>query len=151
MSLLSISEGKMQLIHIKGDLFSCPQHIHLAHCISFDAKMSRGIAVDFQHRFDLRQEILNTHRQIGGVVAVWRDTRFIVQLITKFRCFHKPSPQTLYASLIALRNFMEHNNITEIAMPEIAAGLDKIPLSVSIDFIYKVFQNTPVNIYMYHW
>lgn len=140
----------MQLIHVQGDLFSCPQHITLAHCISHDARMSRGIAVDFENQFNLRSEIQNTSRVVGGVVALWRNTRFIANLVTKWRCFHKPTVEDLQRSLFALRDFMHFNNLTEIAMPEIAAGLDAIPLNLTIDLLTEIFQNTPVTIYMYH-
>jgi len=145
-----IEKKKMRLIHVQGDLFSCPKHITLAHCISYDAKMSRGIAVLFERKFSLRNEIHSSTKVVGGVVALWRDTRYIANLITKWRCFQKPTLSDLQNSLLALRDFMYFNSLTEIAMPEIAAGLDAVPLNVVLALLTKIFQNTPVTIYMYH-
>lgn len=71
-------------------------------------------------------------------------------LITKYRCFHKPTVEDLRRSLIALREFLHFNNVTELAMPEIAAGLDQVPLNLLIEMLNQIFQRTPVTIYMYH-
>lgn len=35
----------------KGDLFSCDQNCCLAHCVSKDLSMSKGIATEFRDRF----------------------------------------------------------------------------------------------------
>lgn len=139
----------MQLIHLTGDLFSAPRNITLAHCISFDARMNQGIAKTFQKYYNIKPEVLATDRQIGAIVPVWRG-RFIVQLITKFRCFEKPTITNLANALIVLKNFMFHHNLTEVAVPELAAGLDKIDLNVVISLIHDIFWHTPVTVYMYH-
>lgn len=140
----------MKLIHMNGDLFSCPNYIPLAHCVSRDFRMSRGIAVSFQQNFNLRNELLTIKCFVGDMVAVNRGGRFICQLVTKERCFHKPRVQDLHCSLVSLRRFMETNRISEIAIPKLSAGLDQIPLHVVIDIIYSVFHFAPVTIFMYH-
>lgn len=45
---------------VVGDLFSCPDHYSLAHCISSDIKMGKGIAVLFKDKF-------------GGVKELWNQ------------------------------------------------------------------------------
>jgi hypothetical protein len=42
---------------IKGDLFSVADDVSLAHCISRDASMSKGIAVPFANKFHQREAI----------------------------------------------------------------------------------------------
>lgn len=42
---------------IKGDLFSCPNNSSLAHCISADVAMGKGIAVLFKKKFGGVQEL----------------------------------------------------------------------------------------------
>lgn len=44
-------EHKWRLSYVTGDLFSCPAHEALAHCISEDIRMGAGIAVEFKKRF----------------------------------------------------------------------------------------------------
>ncbi|KAG5877222.1 hypothetical protein JTB14_036430 [Gonioctena quinquepunctata] len=46
----------------RGDLFSVPRHFALAHCVSSDFKMSKGIALTFKQRFG-RVDILLRQNQ----------------------------------------------------------------------------------------
>jgi len=46
-----------KLREIRGDLFSCPANESLAHCISADARMGKGIAVMFKNKFGGVDEI----------------------------------------------------------------------------------------------
>ena len=39
------------------DLFSVPEDYYLAHCISADFGMGKGIAVEFVKRFDTRNQL----------------------------------------------------------------------------------------------
>lgn len=57
------------------DLFSVPEDYYLAHCISADFGMGKGIVVEFNKRFDMKSKLqrkypdyLNqyTHHRIGG-------------------------------------------------------------------------------------
>jgi len=40
-----------KLQEIRGDLFSCSNSTSLAHCVSVDLKMDKGIAVSFKSKF----------------------------------------------------------------------------------------------------
>ncbi|XP_034231471.1 ADP-ribose glycohydrolase OARD1-like [Thrips palmi] len=140
----------MHLIHHQGDLFDCPYWVPIVHCVSYDGKMGAGIAKTVQSIFNVRSEFLATEREVGGLVAVWRSHRFIVNLITKLRYWHLPTLDSLQSSLRALRSFVVDNNIGVLAMPEIAAGLDKIHLNLVIESLYQVFQDLDIEIHMYH-
>ena len=82
----------MKYTEIKGDLFKVSGDYVLAHCISSDAKMGAGIAVQFKKRFDLT----NTTR-LGNTEGLPVGTAFmegrVINLITKQRYFHKPTYQ----------------------------------------------------------
>ena len=41
-----------KIIHKKGDLFSCPEDESLAHCVSEDLRMGKGIATLFKKNFE---------------------------------------------------------------------------------------------------
>ena len=41
----------------KRDLFSVSDDYYLAHCISADFALGKGIAVEFNKRFDMRQKL----------------------------------------------------------------------------------------------
>ena len=44
---------------MKGDLFGCPETSSLAHCISEDIRMGKGIAVIFKNKFGGIQDLKN--------------------------------------------------------------------------------------------
>ena len=48
-----------ELKEVKGDLFSCPSTTSLAHCISADCHMGKGIAVIFKKKFGGVKELLS--------------------------------------------------------------------------------------------
>lgn len=41
----------VQITEVKGDLFDCPGNYSLAHCVSQDLHMSKGIAAIFKEKF----------------------------------------------------------------------------------------------------
>lgn len=45
-----------------GDLFQVHENVSLAHCVSADMEMSKGIAVEFKNRFSRVDELLS-HRK----------------------------------------------------------------------------------------
>ena len=51
------SHLKLKFEEKKGNLFSCPKSAGLAHCVSKDLKMSKGIAVTFKETFKGVQEL----------------------------------------------------------------------------------------------
>lgn len=46
-----------RLLHVRGDLFTCPSTDALAHCISEDCRMGAGIAVLFKKKFHGVEEL----------------------------------------------------------------------------------------------
>lgn len=44
-------EDTWRVNYVVGDLFSCPEDESLAHCISEDCRMGKGVAVAFKNRF----------------------------------------------------------------------------------------------------
>lgn len=47
----------MEFREEKRDLFSVPDDYYLAHCISADFAMGKGIAVEFNRRFDMKNKL----------------------------------------------------------------------------------------------
>ena len=54
---------------VRGDLFSCPGTASLAHCVSADMRMGKGIAVEFKKRYghveELKEQSKNKTKQLG--------------------------------------------------------------------------------------
>lgn len=134
------------------DLFSVPEDYYLAHCISADFGMGKGIVVEFNKRFDMKNilqskylDYLNqyTHHKINGDCIL--EGR-VLNLITKERYFHKPTIITMKIALQKMKNICIKYGITKIAMPTIGAGLDKLSWSEVSDQIKMIFDDTDIEI-----
>ena len=59
----------LQFSMVRGDLFSCPGTASLAHCVSADMRMGKGIAVEFKKRYghveELKEQSKNKTKQLG--------------------------------------------------------------------------------------
>ena len=132
------------IVEIKGDLFMCPSHFTLAHTISVDLKMSRGIARTFKEKYGqvsfLRTQILS----VGNCASLIDDNgRRIFYLATKKRFFNKPSPQSIRSALQSLKSHMIFFNLSFLAMPRIGSGLDKLYWPDVRRIISDVFADSP--------
>ena len=83
------------------DLFSVSDDYYLAHCISADFALGAGIVVEFNKRFDMRAVLKENYL---GYLAYYNKYHLrgdciledrVLNLITKSRCFHKPTLQSM--------------------------------------------------------
>lgn len=134
----------------RGDLFMVPQGYYLAHCISGDYALGAGIAKKFDEVYNMRFKLFRDYAipdgekfaNVGRALLV--DNVF--NLVTKERCFHKPTYDTLYDTLVDMREQCEDFGITKLAMPRIAAGLDRLNWEKVKDVIDDVFKDTDIEI-----
>ena len=134
------------------DLFSVPEDYYLAHCISADFGMGKGIVVEFNKRFNMKNRLqvkdpdylyrYNQHRIGGDCILEGR----VLNLITKERYWMKPTIITMRLALQKMKQICLKNNITKVAMPTIGAGLDRLAWSDVSKQINDVFGDTDVDI-----
>ena len=102
------------------DLFSVPDEYFLAHCISADFGMGKGIVVEFNKRFDMKRKLqktypdyLNqwTHRKMIGD-CIQQDRVF--NLITKERYYQKPTYKSLTIALKEMKDLCKKLKINYI-------------------------------------
>jgi hypothetical protein len=150
---------------IHGDLFSAPTDTSLAHCVSQDMQMSKGIAKLFRDKFaridnlkkqgttclDLFYSIdfVDLDVQLGGCAYLNLENRYVFYLVTKEKYFHKPTMSSLESSLRAMRDLCIENNIHHLAMPRIGCGLDKLNWDKVSDLIQSVFKDDDIKITIY--
>ena len=142
----------MQYEERKCDLFSVSDDYFLAHCISADFGMGRGIVVEFNKRFDMKNRLLKKypdyhsyyerHRIGGDCILEGR----VLNLITKERYYEKPSIITMLLALQKMKSICEKNGIVKVAMPTIGAGLDKLPWNEVSEQIKQVCKDTGMEI-----
>jgi len=134
------------------DLFSVPDDYHLAHCISADFGMGKGIVVEFNKRFDMKRKLQS---QYPDYLSQWQNQGYsgdcilegrVLNLITKERYFHKPTYDSLTTALTVCGITCLNNNIKKIAMPVIGCGLDRLQWEKVSEIIREVFRNTDIEI-----
>ena len=128
------------------DLFTVPQGYYLAHCISADFALGAGIAKTFDKVYNMRFKLFRDYDpyEYDGGDALLVDNVF--NLVTKDKCYHKPTYESLRESLEVMKHIMELGVITKLAMPKIGCGLDRLSWSEVYDIICEVFEDTDVDI-----
>ena len=129
-----------------GDLFQVDKKYYLAHCISADFALGKGIAVEFNKRYDMKKKL---HNQFIVNDDCWPTCYMIdnvFNLVTKEKYWHKPTYQTLRAALVDMRKHIERYDIKYVAMPMIGSGLDRLEWYKVSEIIKEVFWYTDVEI-----
>ena len=128
------------------DLFTAPQGYYLAHCISADFALGAGIAKKFDEVYNMRFKLFREYDMYAyeGGDALPIDNVF--NLVTKPRCYHKPRYEAIREALETMRNIMDMNATTKLAMPKIGCGLDRCEWDKVYDIICDVFKDTDVEI-----
>eukprot|EP01102_Stenamoeba_stenopodia_P019228 TRINITY_DN7201_c0_g1_i1.p1 TRINITY_DN7201_c0_g1~~TRINITY_DN7201_c0_g1_i1.p1 ORF type:complete len:146 (+),score=18.15 TRINITY_DN7201_c0_g1_i1:120-557(+) len=143
------------LREIRGDLFDS-QNSSLAHCVSRDLRMGKGIAVAFKERFGRIADLKAQKRGIGDVAVLEcdadraEDGLYAYYLITKEKYSDKPTYDSLRSSLEAMKAHAVAHNIELISMPKIGCGLDKLDWNHVRSLIKEVFADTDVRIDVYY-
>lgn len=135
-----------------GDLFAVPEDYCLAHCISADFAMGKGIVLEFNRRFDMKRLLrqryptyLADYRQNATGGDCLREGR-VLNLITKERYFQKPTLATMGAALRRMRELCLGEGIAKVAMPTIGAGLDRLAWGEVSALVQGVFGDTDIEI-----
>ena len=130
----------------KKDLFTMPQGYYLAHCISADFALGAGIAKTFDAVYDMRFKLFKGYSDYTyhGGDALLIDNVF--NLVTKAKYWHKPTYDSLRESLEMMREWIEFLNVTKLAMPRIASGLDRLNWNQVYDIICEVFEDMDIEI-----
>jgi len=142
----------MQYTEKIQDLFATGDDYYLAHCISADFGMGAGIVIQFNKRFNMKKKLqqnylgyLDFYRNLDTPGDCILEGR-VFNLITKERYYQKPTLESMENALIVMRDICLEYGIKKIAMPTIGAGLDKLRWPDVVKLIYKVFEDTDIEI-----
>ncbi|XP_046752685.1 uncharacterized protein LOC124415963 isoform X2 [Diprion similis] len=123
----------------KGDLFDAEETVSLAHCVGADFRMGSGIAVLFRQKFQSVGDLLDQRASQGDVAYIQNGARYIFYLVTKSESTGKPTYGTLKRSLHALHAKCKELNVTDLAMPRIGCGLDRLSWDQVKPMIEEIF------------
>ena len=143
----------MNYTEVKGDLFTNKDADMIVHCVSRDAAMGAGIAKIFRQKYpDMPKYVLDTKPTVGDTVVYFdrENNRYIANMITKDRYFHKPTYLTFSRALTSLYIKAKDLGVAHIAMPKIGAGLDRLDWEKNKEMIQNTFEGTEINITVYY-
>ena len=136
------------LQHVRGDLFSSAAD-GLAHCVSADFRMGRGIARLFRDRFGGEAELRAGGTAVGGVAVRKARGKTVFYLVTKKVYSDKPSKEDFRQSLVALRKAAEDVGLASLALPRIGCGLDKLSWPWVQAQLEDVFASSAMSVTVY--
>ena len=142
----------MKYTEVVRDLFSVPEDYYLAHCISADFGMGKGIVVEFNKRFDMKQKLKSKYPKYlsdFSQMAITGDCILegrVLNLVTKERYFHKPTYKSLAIALRAMKQICMDCGISKVAMPMIGSGLDRLEWRKVSQIIQEVFADSNLEI-----
>lgn len=143
----------MIIKEVVKDIFTVPPYYYLAHCISSDFALGAGIAVAFNDTYNMREKLKNKYpsgKDIDTVgMALLVDNVF--NLVTKQRCFHKPTYESLELTLRDMKTQMESIHAEYLAIPKIGCGLDGLNWMRVKEIIHNVFDETNIQILVCNW
>lgn len=139
----------MELPEIRGDLFTADESFALAHCVSREFKMGKGIARSFKERFERVDRLLEQNVDVGGVAALNVYGRQVYYLVTKDRFYERPMYEHLEASLVALRDRMRADGVGKLAIPRLGCGLDRLDWERVREMVRQVFAETGIEVRVY--
>ncbi|KAK0053517.1 O-acetyl-ADP-ribose deacetylase 1 [Biomphalaria pfeifferi] len=140
----------LTFIEKEGDLFTCSNTASLAHCVSEDLIMGKGIAVEFKRRFGQVEELCKQKSTVGQFAVLQDGERYIYYLVTKPKYDKKPSEVNVKYCLREMRDHILQHGVKELCMPRIGCGLDELDWKKVKEIIKTVFQGCPITVTIYH-
>lgn len=144
----------------QGDVFSHSKSVPIAHCISVSGNiMGMGFAKTLCNKYPrLKHNVQNIIKEqklnFPNTVYLTENnyyndhSRLIINLITKDHHSDKPTYATLKHTLLQLMWIIETYKLSEVCMPLIACGLDKLDPDKVIKLL-KAYIPYEVNCYVY--
>ena len=141
----------LQIIHGTGDSILQQPH-SIGHCISADAKMSKGFAEQLSQQIPgLRDTCGRTKLSSGQTFPFWdrAGNRYIYNLVTKTRFSGKPTLLTLSVTLEEMKSHARLYGISTIAIPKIGCALDQMNWQEVVKLLRDIFAYSNIRIVVY--
>ena len=138
---------------IQGTEDSILQQPHsIGHCISADAKMSKGFAEQLSHQIlGLRDTCRQTKLSSGQTFPFWDrvGNGYFYNLVTKTRFSEKANLSTLSLTLEEMKSHARLYGISTIAIPKIGCGLDQMNWQEVVKLLRDIFAYSNIRIVVY--
>jgi len=151
---------RLVLTETRGDLFQvllAGEH-SLAHCVTQDLRMGKGIAVLFKLKFGNVKILREQNKSVGQAAILplldkdrmGHVRRFVYYLITKRQSNDIPTYQDLERSLADMRDHCVREGVKKLAIPKIGCGLDRLEWPIVKKLIEDVFCGVDMRIDVFY-
>ena len=145
------SDNFLQIIYgTEASIIHKPNSI--GHCISADARMSKGLADFLSRRIpSLRSTNRKAKLFMGQVYQFWDSTgkRYFYNLVTTKRFCDKPNLSTLSKTLEATKIHASTNGVSTIAIHKHGCGLDLMNWQEVVKLLRDIFAYADVQLVVY--
>ena len=141
----------LQIIHGTEDSILQQPH-SIGHCISADAKMSKGFADVLSQRISGLQDTCRQAKLLSRQTFPFWDrsgNRYIYNLVTKTKFSEKLNLTTLSLTLEELKSYARLYGISTIAIPKIGCGLDEMNWQEVVKLLKDFFAYSNIRIVVY--
>lgn len=135
---------------VKGDLFTAPEIYSFVQCISSDFAMGKGIAVEFNKHFGVKERINSLFVPAKNFIKGYclYDKYRTYCLVTKDKYYDKPTYENLRYALEAMRDCymigFDQKHTQYIASHKIGCGLDNLEWDNVKSIIMDVFRDSNI-------
>lgn len=136
-------------------LFLAPTNTAIAHCVSSDFQMDKGIAKQFLKKYGNFDELMEKGltfpegHMVGKIGVLETKERFVYYLITRNRWWDRASYSAMEHSLRALRAHCDGHRVNRLAIPRLGAQHDRLEWSEVRELILDVFKDFSITITAY--
>ena len=124
----------------------------VAHCISQDIHMRKGLAGEIRRRFGGIEYLKGQNKKVGEIGVTMmdkiqgREKKYIFHLITKRFYWEKPTAATLAASLENLKLQLKAMDIKDVSVPWLGTGRDRLPRPVVWKMLHEIFRGSGISV-----
>jgi O-acetyl-ADP-ribose deacetylase (regulator of RNase III) len=127
-----------------------PKGAALAHCVGQDLLMTKGVAVEFRERFGNVNYLLAQNKSAGQVATLPVNESYVFYLVTKaLTKGDRPTLSNFKRSVEELAHLCTTLGVKTLCMPQIGAGLDRLPWGTCKRIIVEAFQGVTTNVLIF--
>lgn len=135
----------MKITELEINIMAVPQGYYLAQGISRDLNFKVGLPALFEKTYNLKEKLTANYDEeieIGEVYLI--DN--VYSLVVKDSSYDRPDRDVLMDALVELRDQMEEDMVTKLAIPKLCCGRNGLEWDDVKAMISFVFGNSDVQI-----
>lgn len=129
-----------------GDLFAAPLSMALGHAITSDIAMGGSVIEQFRQHYHQFRDIEKGRPTVGSLVVFKEQGRMIYNLVTKEKFYDFTTLTNLHICLQEMRHHMILNCVTQLGLPRLCCGHDRLLWADVYTILVNVFRFTPIEV-----